>query len=178
MLNNYNYFITLAEELNISRAAEKLFISHQCLSKYLKNLESEYGIPLFERTPALKLTLAGDGKALPIVHGPTQKDTLAARHLRDCVKEMTGIEPRLVPAAAAKGVEKAVFVVSDAKPGDESFAVTVQFSRTMLTLTRAAKSMQQTLPCSSSSCSARSLNSRSQSVRSRITPLNSRVSTC
>ena len=72
-----------------------------------------------------ELTLAGDGKALPIVHGPTQKDTLAARHLRDCVKEMTGIEPRLVPAATAKGVEKAVFVVSDAKPCDESFTVTV-----------------------------------------------------
>ena len=26
MLNNYHYFITLAEELNISRAAEKLWI--------------------------------------------------------------------------------------------------------------------------------------------------------
>ncbi|MBP5212724.1 MAG: LysR family transcriptional regulator, partial [Pyramidobacter sp.] len=60
MLNNYQYFIALAEELNISRAAEKLFISHQCLSKYLKNLESEYGVPLFERTPRMKLTLAGE----------------------------------------------------------------------------------------------------------------------
>ena len=60
MLNNYNYFITLAEELNISRAAEKLFISHQCLSKYLKNLEIEYQTPLLERAPKLKLTLAGE----------------------------------------------------------------------------------------------------------------------
>ena len=60
MLNNYNYFITLAEELNISRAAEKLFISHQCLSKYLKNLEAEYQTPLLERSPRLKLTLAGE----------------------------------------------------------------------------------------------------------------------
>ena len=60
MLNNYNYFITLAEELNISRAAEKLYISHQCLSKYLKNLEIEYQTPLLERAPKLKLTLAGE----------------------------------------------------------------------------------------------------------------------
>ncbi len=60
MLNNYNYFITLAEELNISRAAEKLFISHQCLSKYLKNLENEYQTPMLERAPKLKLTLAGE----------------------------------------------------------------------------------------------------------------------
>lgn len=60
MLNNYQYFITLAEEKNISRAAEKLFISHQCLSKYLKNLEQTYRISFFERTPHLKLTPAGE----------------------------------------------------------------------------------------------------------------------
>ena len=60
MLNNYHYFITLAEELNISRAAEKLFISHQCLSKYLRNLEREYQVTLFERIPVPKLTMAGE----------------------------------------------------------------------------------------------------------------------
>ena len=59
MLNNYNYFIALAEEENISRAAERLFISHQCLSKYLKNLEQEYRVAFFERTPRLKLNVAG-----------------------------------------------------------------------------------------------------------------------
>jgi len=60
VLNNYNYFITLAEEKNISRAAERLFISHQCLSKYLKNLEQEYRVTFFERSPRLKLTVAGE----------------------------------------------------------------------------------------------------------------------
>lgn len=59
MLNNYQYFIALAEELNISKAAERLFISHQCLSKYLKTLEEEYGVAFFERTPRLSLTDAG-----------------------------------------------------------------------------------------------------------------------
>lgn len=60
MLNNYEYFIALAEEQNISRAAEKLFISHQCLSKYLKNLEQTYPISFFERTSHLKLPPAGE----------------------------------------------------------------------------------------------------------------------
>ncbi|MGN0838433.1 MAG: LysR substrate-binding domain-containing protein [Pyramidobacter sp.] len=60
MLNNYNYFLVLAEELNISRAAEKLLVSHQCLSKYLKNLEDEYGVMLFQRKPAFALTHAGE----------------------------------------------------------------------------------------------------------------------
>lgn len=38
MLNKYLYFMTIAEELSISKAAQKLFISHQGLSLYLKNL--------------------------------------------------------------------------------------------------------------------------------------------
>lgn len=59
MVNNYTYFITLAEEKNISKAADRLYISHQCLSKYLKNLEEKYGIAFFERTPSFKLTDAG-----------------------------------------------------------------------------------------------------------------------
>ena len=60
MLNNYEYFIALAEEKNISKAAEKLFISHQALSRYLKTLEQSYRIALFDREPRLKLTPAGE----------------------------------------------------------------------------------------------------------------------
>ena len=59
MIQNYSYFIALAEEQSISRAAERLFVSHQCLSKYLKGLEAHYGVPLFNRKPKLSLTPAG-----------------------------------------------------------------------------------------------------------------------
>ena len=59
MLQNYLYFITLAETLNISHAAQKLYISHQCLSRYLKTLEHECGLTLFERKPTFALTYAG-----------------------------------------------------------------------------------------------------------------------
>lgn len=45
--------------MNISRAAGRLYISHQCLSKYLRNLEKEYNITFFERSPKLSLTPAG-----------------------------------------------------------------------------------------------------------------------
>lgn len=60
MIQNYNYFITLAEEGSISKAAARLFVSHQCLSKYLKGLETEYGVALFNRKPKLSLTPAGE----------------------------------------------------------------------------------------------------------------------
>lgn len=59
MLNNYNYFLVLSEELNISSAAKRLFISHQCLSKYIKVLEEKYGVSFFERKPKFTLTPAG-----------------------------------------------------------------------------------------------------------------------
>lgn len=60
MYNNYQYFLVLAEEHSISRAAEKLFITHQSLSKYLTNLEQELGVLLFRRKPSLTLTPAGE----------------------------------------------------------------------------------------------------------------------
>ena len=56
MFNNYRYFIALAEEGGISRAADRLFITHQNLSKYLSNLEDELGVPLFQRKPIFALT--------------------------------------------------------------------------------------------------------------------------
>lgn len=62
MWHKYDYFITLTESSNLSEAAEKLNISHQRISKYLKDLEKEFGIVLFERKPVLKLT--ADGQAL------------------------------------------------------------------------------------------------------------------
>lgn len=59
MFQNYEYFLTLAETRNMSAAARKLYISHQCLSRYLKTLEQECGATLFERYPALRLTPSG-----------------------------------------------------------------------------------------------------------------------
>lgn len=59
MISNYKYFITLAEECSISKAAARLYVSHQCLSKYLKDLETAYGVTLFNRKPKLSLTPAG-----------------------------------------------------------------------------------------------------------------------
>lgn len=60
MLQNYRYFLALAETQNISQAAQKLFVSHQCLSRYLKTIEDECGLTLFERRPVLSLTYAGE----------------------------------------------------------------------------------------------------------------------
>jgi DNA-binding transcriptional LysR family regulator len=52
-------FITVAEELNISRAAEILHMCQPPLSKQIQRLETELGAKLFDRKPKLQLTQAG-----------------------------------------------------------------------------------------------------------------------
>ena len=53
------YFLMVAEELNITRAAERLYISQQSLSNHIGNLERELDVKLFTRSPKLWLTYAG-----------------------------------------------------------------------------------------------------------------------
>ena len=54
------YFLMVAEELNITRAAERLYISQQSLSAHISNIERELEVKLFTRSPKLSLTYAGD----------------------------------------------------------------------------------------------------------------------
>ncbi|MCI8453987.1 MAG: LysR family transcriptional regulator [Lachnospiraceae bacterium] len=54
------YFLALAEELNFSHCAEKLFVSQQALSARIARLEREYTTEFFNRTPTLSLTPAGN----------------------------------------------------------------------------------------------------------------------
>lgn len=59
-LRALRYFVVLAEELNITRAAERLNMSQPPLSAQLKNLEEELGVQLFIRGKRhLTITEAG-----------------------------------------------------------------------------------------------------------------------
>ncbi|MDT3843707.1 MAG: LysR family transcriptional regulator [Bacillota bacterium] len=58
-LKTIEYFLTIADELNITKAADRICISQQALSGQLKRLEDELQTPLFYRKPTLRLTAAG-----------------------------------------------------------------------------------------------------------------------
>ncbi|MEA2215062.1 MAG: hypothetical protein QOK19_623 [Solirubrobacteraceae bacterium] len=55
------YFVTVAEEGQITRAAEKLYIAQPALSQAISQLESDLGLQLLERHPrGVRLTPSGE----------------------------------------------------------------------------------------------------------------------
>ncbi|MFM1655391.1 LysR family transcriptional regulator [Brevibacillus sp. B_LB10_24] len=60
-IKQLHYFVTVADQLSYSKAAQKLHISQPSLSNAIKNLEQEVGSPLLERnTRKMELTDAGN----------------------------------------------------------------------------------------------------------------------
>ncbi|MFD1935033.1 LysR family transcriptional regulator [Nonomuraea mangrovi] len=71
-LRELRYFVAAAEELHVTRAAERLFVSQPALSKQLRALERQVGCRLFDRVPS-GLALTRQGEALL----PVARDLLA-----------------------------------------------------------------------------------------------------
>src|SRR5262249_39673289 len=86
-LRHLRYFVTVAEELNVSRASACLRISQPAVSRQLRDLEQELGVDLFDRTNSkLKLTPAGEAF---LAHA---RDLL--RRSKDAASEMAAFRPQ------------------------------------------------------------------------------------
>ena len=124
------YLLTLADCRNMTRAAEKLYISQSALSHYVKNVEEELGVLLFDRsTSPMSLTYAGQcymASARRIL----LEDERLNKELRDITNHMTGkltigtsqdrasyMMPRILPPFSARypGIETEVFTASGKK---------------------------------------------------------------
>lgn len=79
-LRHLRSFVTVAEHLNFTRAAEQLFIAQQALSAQIRQLEDRIGVQLLERNSrSVRLTPAGEtlyGRARLLLAGAD--DAIAA----------------------------------------------------------------------------------------------------
>ena len=98
MFSNYHYFLTFAEELNVTRAAERLFISHQNLSKYLSNLEKKLGVRLFERKPYISLTTEGK-----LLYDTVRQTGILEHSLKDQYADLQGVQNGQIRLGTTEG---------------------------------------------------------------------------
>ncbi len=61
-------FISVANNLNFTKAAEELFITQSSISKIIKSLEDELEVQLFYRSPNVKLTDSGKELYTKAIH--------------------------------------------------------------------------------------------------------------
>lgn len=59
-INSLYYFVEFAKDLNMTHAANRLFISQQTLSNHIQRLENNLGATLLYRKPKPSLTAAGE----------------------------------------------------------------------------------------------------------------------
>jgi DNA-binding transcriptional LysR family regulator len=85
-LRHLVYFVTVAEERNFSRAAQRLRVVQSGVSAAIRSLERDLGAQLFDRT-SQRVTLTDAGTALL----PAARATIdAAQAARDAVDEVRG----------------------------------------------------------------------------------------
>lgn len=63
-INQFYYYIAIAEECNLSKAAEKLYVSQSSLSRFLIKLEASLCVSLFARTKNKSLIITEAGTKL------------------------------------------------------------------------------------------------------------------
>src|SRR3954468_10166002 len=103
-LRQLRTFVAVAEERNFTRAAERLHLGQQAVSKSVQQLERELGVELLERTTReVSLTPAGTellaaGRGAPSAAAPAfERARTVGRGLAGTVR--VGISPAVEPAA-------------------------------------------------------------------------------
>ncbi|STT00473.1 LysR family transcriptional regulator [Klebsiella pneumoniae] len=103
-------FAVVAEENNISRAAQRLFISQPPLTRHIRHLEAQLGVTLFQRhSKGLILTDAGK-EVLEMIQPllALQERTLAA------LSELAAHSPQALRLGVTTAFEQGIFAAVEA----------------------------------------------------------------
>ena len=111
-LKQIEYILKIAEEQNITHAAEKLFITQSALNQQLLKLEKELGTPLFYRsrtdwhpTPAGEIYL----NAAKDILLPTIRFTISAKH-RKVISLSDSLPAAELPCSPVFTLSSTIFV--------------------------------------------------------------------
>jgi DNA-binding transcriptional LysR family regulator len=109
-LRQLRTFVAVAEELSFTRAAERLFVGQQAVSKSVRQLERELGVELVERTTHdVRLTAAGTAlleagrPALAAADAAFAAAREAGRGLTGTIR--VGVSPAVSPVDRQEAVE-------------------------------------------------------------------------
>jgi len=107
-LRHLRYFVAVAEEENVSRAASKLHVSQPGISRQIHDLEDEIGFPLFDRRgKSVRLTASGKiffSEARDIL----QRSADAVKKARACIATQAEIDVGYVPSGTVEILPRAL----------------------------------------------------------------------
>jgi len=102
-LISLHYFQELSKDLNMTKTAERLYISQQTLSNHIQRLEQYYNAPLFYRKPSLSLTCAGEFVLGFALHFFLNRQTTTTHHeLQHQIHVPTGQHVEIMLADGSK----------------------------------------------------------------------------
>ena len=87
-LRHLRYFIAVAEEKNLDKAAVRLALSPEKIVQRIRSLEQELGLVLFTEYPSRVLLSAAGAAFLPHAHGILMEFELAKQEIRR-ISELT-----------------------------------------------------------------------------------------
>jgi LysR family hca operon transcriptional activator len=116
-LRHLRYFVAVAEELNFTRAAQRLNTAQPSLSQQIKQLEEHVGVPLLDRTKRnVALTAGGKVFLLDAREILARVDRAGSRAVRAQREKSAELVIGVVPAAEIKILPKLIPLVERSYP--------------------------------------------------------------